>query len=645
MSDHELAARYFEAQVAEAPKRVAAYREALGPEARAELEAIHGAPDLHAKPVDAELAARLGKALDMPVAQSETVGAGGVRVSADGKTLLVGPGATVGDVLGHIGTVGALKRYQGAIGLVRRVADAVGRVFGRGGPPFGTIAHEAWHEIQKLPGLMEATRAQLLDPELDPLTRAHLVEKLARIEEQIARHVSELGDLSPGRGYVEMAGRRSKTKPIGERATLGGDKSGPEPGAAAESTEAETPAQKAAKQKAGELRQEKALKEAELERLLRQRSELEREKAQAENAKNGALDDWRRAAGSKEEVDAARARARDANKRVEALREALDELDDGAGLWEAVKELDAAIAIERVKADPRGRGALPCFAAETLVSTPRGPRPISELCPGDEVWTYDLSTDTCHVRPVLQCHRGLTKAFHRVHTADGVVRATSQHRFWVDNDAAWRKAESLEAGMRLRRLGGGQMVITGVDRESDTEAPTFNLSVDEFPTYFVGPGVLVHNAAVDMGLGDEFLIYRATNPDPKYANKVYVGQTTVLDKEGKPRGREAREDEHRKLARKRLKEHADGKRKLSDSDKEFYEFMKNANLETVVKGIATQAQADFLEQHNIDFESGKPGGEKDVINRRNEITRESHLQDVLKGILEDPAVKAKGYCP
>jgi hypothetical protein len=97
----------------------------------------------------------------------------------------------------------------------------VGRVFGLGGPPYGTIAHEAWREIQKLPGIMESSRARLLDADLDPITRRELLDKIERIEGQIARHMSELGDLRPGRGYIEMAGRAvveaSKAKDLKHR--------------------------------------------------------------------------------------------------------------------------------------------------------------------------------------------------------------------------------------------------------------------------------------------------------------------------------------------------------------------------------------------------------------------------------------------
>jgi hypothetical protein len=206
LSDHELVERYVAAQAEQAPKRLAEFRSKLNPMAQGELDALHAASNLHQQPVDANLASRLHTALDTPVHFDTTLNPGEIRVGRDGRSIHVGPGATLGDVLGHVPTVGALKRYQGAIGIVHRVADAVGRVFGRGGPPVGTRAFEAWHEIQKLPGLIESRRTMLLDQSLDPTTRLRIEGEISRIEGQLARHVGELGDLSAGRGYVAVEG-------------------------------------------------------------------------------------------------------------------------------------------------------------------------------------------------------------------------------------------------------------------------------------------------------------------------------------------------------------------------------------------------------------------------------------------------------
>ena len=41
----------------------------------------------------------------------------------------------------------------------------------------------------------------------------------------------------------------------------------------------------------------------------------------------------------------------------------------------------------------------------------------------------------------------------------------------------------------------------------------------------------------------------------------------------------------------------------------------------------------------------KVSGADTVMNRRNQITSEAHMKQVVEEIKADPAVKAKGYCP
>ena len=195
--------------------------------------------------------------------------------------------------------------------------------------------------------------------------------------------------------------------------------------------------------------------------------------------------------------------------------------------------------------------------------------------------------------------------------------------------------------MRLRHIDGGPVVIRQVTPRDAVDEPSYNLSVDETSTYFVGAGVLVHNAPVNIGLGNKYLIYRATNA--KYPKKVYIGQATEFDVKGEPRGEEAREGEHREKAARKLKLDAANIEELEPGDRDFYEFMREAELEVVVEGIATQEQADYIEQQNIDIERKIP--DQKVINRRNQITSEAHKKAVVEKIMADHDVRARGYCP
>ena len=406
----------------------------------------------------------------------------------------------------------------------------------------------------------------------------------------------------------------------------------------------ELSAQEKAKQRLQELGVEKTRKEMELSDLRKQREALRKEYNDAIEAKNEAVQEWDAANGNRAKSDAARSKAREAKARADAASAKMEERPSDEGLWKDLKKLEGEIGIEGIKADPSSRGLLPCFSPDTLVLTPQGPRPIDQLSAGDLVWTFDFASRKRHARPILQLHRGHTLAFHRLLTDRGEIVATSQHRFWVESDLAWRTAHTLSPGEILRDADGGRLLVLENAREAVDTAATCTLSVEECHNFFVGPGALVHNEPVDVGLGGDFVIYRGTNPNPKFRGKTYIGQTTDLDFHGEARGTEMRQGEHQAWARKQLAEDAAGIKKLSGRDKAFYEFMKDATLEPIVKGIATQDQADYLEQRNIDLER-QVSGKDNVLNRRNEITKESHMKEVVESIKADPAVKAKGYCP
>jgi hypothetical protein len=72
--------------------------------------------------------------------------------------------------------------------------------------------------------------------------------------------------------------------------------------------------------------------------------------------------------------------------------------------------------------------------------------------------------------------------------------------------------------------------------------------------------------------------------------------------------------------------------------------MSNVELEPTVRGIGTKDQADYLEQRNMDIER-KLNGEGSLMNRREQIASESHMNEVTERIMKDPKVQAAGYCP
>src|SRR6185369_888515 len=132
------------------------------------------------------------------------------------------------------------------------------------------------------------------------------------------------------------------------------------------------------------------------------------------------------------------------------------------------------------------RSQLPCFAAGTLVWTPSGPRAIEELQPNDVVLAYDFDSESPIPRHVLEVHKNRTMRFYHVQVNGVTIRATSLHRFWSISDGDWVETRNLRPRTELHLFSGEQALIEGVDVYEAPLAETYNLSVEENVTYFVG---------------------------------------------------------------------------------------------------------------------------------------------------------------
>jgi Domain of unknown function (DUF4157)/Pretoxin HINT domain len=280
-----------------------------------------------------------------------------------------------------------------------------------------------------------------------------------------------------------------------------------------------------------------------------------------------------------------------------------------------------------IQLNPEERSVLPCFATGTLVWTPSGPRPIDSLAAGDMVLSQDFTLGRAVPRRVLGIYRNQTQSFYRVNVEGTVILATGMHRFWVESLGDWVAARHLEQGMPLRLVSGAIASIQSIEAEEANGAATWNLQIEDLPNYFVGPGTLVHNAnpaRYDFG---DLRIYRGTNPDPKFADRVYIGQTDDLRR---------RQGEHRATAETTLKDP-----NLTPEQREFYEFMKGVELDELVSGLS-KPQADYLEQKNIDIETNTQG-ENNVMNRREQVDKKN-MPDLEEKIRTDPDVQDQGFC-
>lgn len=139
-----------------------------------------------------------------------------------------------------------------------------------------------------------------------------------------------------------------------------------------------------------------------------------------------------------------------------------------------------------------------CFVAGTLVSTESGLTPIEDIRVGTLVLARDELGGTTAMKPVTDVLRNDGRRIHAVIVLTNAtkvdrIEASEDHPFWVIR-RGWTAASMLQRGMKIATLEGGEALIVNVE-DLGQERPTFNLTVDDFHTFFVGESaLLVHNA-------------------------------------------------------------------------------------------------------------------------------------------------------
>lgn len=150
-----------------------------------------------------------------------------------------------------------------------------------------------------------------------------------------------------------------------------------------------------------------------------------------------------------------------------------------------------------------------CFLAGTDVLMADGTtKDIEDIRAGDEVLATDPETGKSAKRKVTRLivtdedkhFNDLTIAAPEGETE---LTATHEHPFWSPSEKRWVAAGSLKPGMTLR-TNAGETVIIERNRAYSQRARTYNLTVDDFHTYYVLAGetpVLVHNSSGWCGPG------------------------------------------------------------------------------------------------------------------------------------------------
>lgn len=151
-----------------------------------------------------------------------------------------------------------------------------------------------------------------------------------------------------------------------------------------------------------------------------------------------------------------------------------------------------------------------CFTGDTLVSTEDGYRRIDDIKAGDYVWAYNTETGETELKEVLATPVTKTDILVHLTLSDGEeIETTMFHPFCVQDEEStgagrWVAASNLVSGDILLTEDGQSVYVEKVWIEKlEEEISVYNLEVDEWHTYFVAGGVLVHNACPSQELRED----------------------------------------------------------------------------------------------------------------------------------------------
>jgi hypothetical protein len=117
--------------------------------------------------------------------------------------------------------------------------------------------------------------------------------------------------------------------------------------------------------------------------------------------------------------------------------------------------------------------------------TNRGPIGVEKVRLGDLVIARHPATGETTLKPVIQTTNRPPEKLLYIKLGEEIIRASGGHPFWVSGKG-WLRARELRAGMYLHGLTT-PVQITSIIVE-DEPAPSFNLVVADFHSYFVQTG-------------------------------------------------------------------------------------------------------------------------------------------------------------
>ena len=140
-----------------------------------------------------------------------------------------------------------------------------------------------------------------------------------------------------------------------------------------------------------------------------------------------------------------------------------------------------------------------CFIAGTPVATADGQKPIEDIQVGDYVWAWDEETDDVALKQVVETYINETTELTHVFVNGEEIIATPTHPFYCPIKG-WTDAAHLRAGDILVLVNGEYVVVEKVQHELlENPVKVYNFQVEDYHTYYVASGVLVHNKCKSSG--------------------------------------------------------------------------------------------------------------------------------------------------
>ena len=166
-----------------------------------------------------------------------------------------------------------------------------------------------------------------------------------------------------------------------------------------------------------------------------------------------------------------------------------------------------------------------CFIAGTLVLCEGGYKKIEDIQLGDKVLAYNEETGEQGYKAVVNLFRNTSKDWIGLTVNGEEIVSTPGHKYFLPETKQWVSAADLQVGSIILLSTGKQSRIE-LKREIhyDTPQTTYNFEVEDFHTYYVGVGVLVHNKNCSVNqMNEDIKRGRA----PKEIESVHQGNTNT----------------------------------------------------------------------------------------------------------------------